>query len=218
MKQKNIIGKTFGLLFVKEQDQKSCGKEIKYICECMCGNQVSVSGNNLRKGHTKSCGCLKLADEDIVGKQFGQLTVLSRSNERKVRGKYARIQYQCRCDCGKILLVYRDSLINEDIKSCGCLNLNKDIPENLRQEFIEGTQISKIQNKITKANKSGIVGVNWDKSRKKWMAGIRFKGHRYNLGYFDNLEDAAKIRQEAEKQFFGEFLEWYSQQVTAKLN
>lgn len=28
-------------------------------CQCSCGCKIIVSGNNLRTGHTKSCGCLK---------------------------------------------------------------------------------------------------------------------------------------------------------------
>jgi len=29
-----------------------------WLCQCDCGNEVTVSGNNLRSGNTKSCGCL----------------------------------------------------------------------------------------------------------------------------------------------------------------
>lgn len=77
--------------------------------------------------------------------------------------------------------------------------------------FFEGTQPSKIQldKTPTKANKSGVVGVNWDKSRNKWQATIRFKGKKYNLGRFDDIQDAIDARKEAEKQLFGSFIEWY---------
>ena len=29
-----------------------------WLCECDCGNLTTVSGSNLRRGKTKSCGCL----------------------------------------------------------------------------------------------------------------------------------------------------------------
>lgn len=76
----------------------------------------------------------------------------------------------------------------------------------------DGTQPSRIAlDKMPSiANKSGVVGVNWDKSRGKWMAGIRFKGHKYNLGRFDNIQDAIDARKEAEQRLFGDFLEWYN--------
>ena len=33
-------------------------RDIIYLCKCDCGNEVNVKGNNLRCGHTQSCGCL----------------------------------------------------------------------------------------------------------------------------------------------------------------
>lgn len=30
-----------------------------YLCQCDCGSKLIVAGANLRKNHTKSCGCLK---------------------------------------------------------------------------------------------------------------------------------------------------------------
>ena len=46
-------------------------------------------------------------------------------------------------------------------------------------------------------NKSGIVGVSWDKSRHKWVAYIRANQKNKNLGRFDNLEDAISARETA---------------------
>lgn len=31
----------------------------------------------------------------------------------------------------------------------------------------------------------------------------------YHLGYFDNIDKAAKVRKRAEKELYGDFLEWY---------
>lgn len=88
--------------------------------------------------------------------------------------------------------------------SCGCINKDKDMPERIKSSFVNGTQLDKIQSIPTKANKSGVVGVNWDKSRGKWQASLRFRGHKYNLGRFDDFDEAAKIRKEAGKKIFGE--------------
>lgn len=64
IRKKDITGKTFGLLKVIEADNNyKQEKEIKntkayWKCECVCGNKITVSGDNLRNGHTQSCGCM----------------------------------------------------------------------------------------------------------------------------------------------------------------
>lgn len=36
------------------------GKRLtRWLCKCDCGNEIKVTSVNLKKGHTKSCGCLK---------------------------------------------------------------------------------------------------------------------------------------------------------------
>ena len=46
-------------------------------------------------------------------------------------------------------------------------------------------------------NTSGVTGVCWVKSRRKWYAQIMVAGKDINLGYFDNLQDAAAVRERA---------------------
>lgn len=50
----------------------------------------------------------------------------------------------------------------------------------------------------SKANKSGVTGVYWNKFAKKWHASIGDNGTVRYLGLFRNLEDAAKARKDAE--------------------
>lgn len=47
-------------------------------------------------------------------------------------------------------------------------------------------------------NKSGVNGVNWHKTAKKWMARIYLGGMQKSLGYFDSLDDAVAARKAAE--------------------
>ncbi len=63
------------------------------------------------------------------------------------------------------------------------------------------------QNKgITKRNTSGIKGVHFNKERGKWQAQIKHNEKKYHLGYFNNIEDAIKKRQEKALELFGEFI------------
>lgn len=200
-----LEGKTFNQLHVKEYIGNG-----KYHCICKCGNICDVFGANLRSGHTTSCGHIKLT-ADLTGNIYGCLKVIERSEGRK-RGKIKRVRWRCMClNCGEITDVYADSLTSGYVKSCECIREKKGMPETIKNDFINGTQKSKLLSKPTKSNKSGFVGVNWDKSRDKWQASIRFQGHKYNLGRYDSFEAACQARKEAEIKYFGDILASYKE-------
>ena len=54
----DMTGKKFGRLTVVEFDpNKKINNKAYWICKCDCGNILSVRGQDLRQGKTKSCGC-----------------------------------------------------------------------------------------------------------------------------------------------------------------
>lgn len=52
---------------------------------------------------------------------------------------------------------------------------------------------------------TGITGVKWHKENSKWLAGIKINGKYIHLGCFDNIDIAIGVRQQAEREYFGEF-------------
>ena len=58
---KDMTGMKFGKLTVISLDHKDKRGECKWLCRCDCGNEKIVSGNKLRSGNTKSCGCYQKA-------------------------------------------------------------------------------------------------------------------------------------------------------------
>ena len=61
-KEKDITGIRFGKLIAIKKDKskiKGSQKRCFWIFKCDCGNIVSICKNNVIKGLTKSCGCLK---------------------------------------------------------------------------------------------------------------------------------------------------------------
>jgi len=54
----DLTGKRFGRLTVLSRAENA-GNMSRWLCECDCGNQTIVYGNNLRRGYTQSCGCYR---------------------------------------------------------------------------------------------------------------------------------------------------------------
>lgn len=211
MKRKDLTGQTFGRLTALEYKENG-----KWLCQCQCGNTTEVFTENLTSGHTKSCGCLKDKASSYIGETYGSLTIKEVKYIKTSDDGKGYTKCRCLCGCGRTKTIRLDSLLAGDVTTCGNCKIDefkKKRTKSLKEkEFIQGTQVGKIKfdKKPIKANKSGVTGVNWDKSRGKWMAGIRFQGKRYNLGRFDDISDAISARKEAEKAIFGSFIEWYT--------
>jgi len=58
-KAKDIAGQRFGRLVAIEDSGKRSHSHILWRCICDCGNETLVTANNLLKGKTRSCGCLR---------------------------------------------------------------------------------------------------------------------------------------------------------------
>lgn len=67
--RKDMIGQRFGRLTVLGYAGKSKNRLIVYLCRCVCGKETKVDGLSLRRGHSRSCGCLNSDDKrSRVGK------------------------------------------------------------------------------------------------------------------------------------------------------
>lgn len=77
--------------------------------------------------------------------------------------------------------------------------------EHKRELYVDGTSVPNLTQKISKNNKTGVKGVRWDRSRLKWAAHIYFKGKCYQLGRFDDINDAIEARRKKEEELFGPY-------------
>lgn len=76
IREKNLInlsGKKFGKLLVIERKESSKTGQARWLCQCDCGNKRIIFGNSLRKGRTKSCGCLRKTKIGIGTASFNSL-------------------------------------------------------------------------------------------------------------------------------------------------
>lgn len=58
VKYKDLTTKRFGKLVVLRSDSRTKNNQLRWLCQCDCGKQKIVRGDSLRKGMTKSCGCI----------------------------------------------------------------------------------------------------------------------------------------------------------------
>lgn len=109
-KRQNLTGKRFGQLTVLEYDTE----KQKWKCQCDCGNVTYKTTGHLNAGTATSCGCKQ--KQNLIGKRFGKLFVLEKSENRR-RGHYLWI---CQCDCGNICEKPTGELNAGTATSCGC--------------------------------------------------------------------------------------------------
>lgn len=122
--KEDLVGKRFGKLVVLSLDGKKeyPSGDSKYLwkCRCDCGNIVSPTGNALKSSNTTSCR--KCLFEDLTGKSFGKLTVLSRVKDAVNESTGRKIvMWNCSCSCGNSHIVSSGNLNRGNVKSCGCL-------------------------------------------------------------------------------------------------
>lgn len=70
--------------------------------------------------------------------------------------------------------------------------------ENLRDVSIK---LNSLNRPKQKNNQSGVTGVKWSKSCRKWEAAIQVNGEKIGLGFFLTFEMAAEARKKAEAKY-----------------
>ena len=117
-------GQVFERLTVLSRAEKQGGMRM-WLCQCSCGVERAIRDAHLKKGITKSCGCLsrdvqvgkaKERAGSVIGRKINQWDVLSLSPRRAKQGG---VYFNCRCVCGQEREVAGDGLLAGRSKSCG---------------------------------------------------------------------------------------------------
>lgn len=136
-----LLGQRFGRLLVIEETNKRKYGDIVWKCKCDCGNIKEIMTRNLTSGNTVSCGCYhnelwkKQITNNKIGKTYGKLTVLEKTN-KTVAGGWI---WKCKCECGNIVEVSSASLQSGHTISCGCV---KSKGEEQISQILNQNQIS----------------------------------------------------------------------------
>lgn len=122
----------------------------KIKVKCFCGNIFNVYLNKLKRGHTKSCGCLALykIKQKMIGKKFGDLLVL----EFIKTDKHRAAVWKVKCDCGKIKELSSSRLTSGNDTGCGNC-----------KRMINGVRASREQLMIKNMLDKGIINYRYGK-------------------------------------------------------
>lgn len=119
---KDITNQRFGRLIALYPNGKTSNGITLWHCQCDCGTEKDIRITSLNNGETKSCGCLRsdFKAQDLTNKRFGHLVALKRvANDTN----YAYCMWECRCDCGKTIILPSRSLVSGNTQTCGtCYN------------------------------------------------------------------------------------------------
>ena len=122
----DLTGRKFGILKVLYRDTNSNSGKVRWVCQCKCGNIVSVLADSLRNGNTHSCGCLKhKIQHDLTGQTFGYLKVIA--PVKNPRSSSNETRWQCHCEnCGRTVEINSYNLRHSDpYGHCKCTRFNK---------------------------------------------------------------------------------------------
>lgn len=177
------------------------------LFKCDCGKLKSIVISSVKRGKTKSCGCLQ-----------GQLK----------HGKYRTKEYNTwnsmiqRCTNPnhrhfnhyggrgiKVCHRWLESFENfyEDMGECvdSSLTLDRvDVDGDYTKENCRWVNWS-VQNRnkrLSKQSLSGKCGVMWCKRHSKWQVQITVNKKQIWLGYFENLDEAVAAREKVEAEYF----------------
>lgn len=207
----DLTGQIFGDLTVlsrAEKQRKNGG--IWWTCQCSCGNYYDVPGSLLVTGRRTHCGSQahpkNYASVNIANQRFHRLLALYPLKARDAKGA---VIWHCRCDCGNEADISYNNLVYGNIKSCGCKKKERDKELGSMLTHVAGTSIDILRSKkIPSDNTTGYKGVYLIKG--KYLAKIVFQKKAYYLGTYDQIEDAAEARKEAEEVLFDSVTEHYA--------
>ncbi len=222
----DLTGKKFGKLTVLSKS-RNIGKNVSWTCVCDCGNKRDVISNNLTRGHTKSCGCLRaekayetrkksrqvneyeIHESFVIGKLKGGKTFIIDLDDfdkiKNIRWSLETGDYLAGyTESGKRVRMHR--LIANCPKGSIVDHINHNTLDNRKSNLrICNSKENAKNHKVNSKNKSGFSGVTYRKDNKKWRATITADYKIINLGCFNTKEEAIEARKRAEIKYFKDF-------------
>lgn len=229
----DITGKRYGRLTVicraKDHIQPNGSHVVMWKCLCDCGEDITTSGISLRRGKTKSCGCLHKDCAKKQGRNNKKYNKYDLSGEYGIGWTantnqpfyfdledYDKIKNYCwyENDDGyiktnetgsrKTIAMHRMVLDIDNDYQVDHIRHNVNDNRKSQLRVVTGTQNNMNRRKQSN-NTSSITGVYWDKAKQRWCAEIMINRKNIYIGVYKNFNDAVIARKKAEEKYFGEY-------------
>lgn len=154
----DLTGQKFGKLTVIKLDSYNRGEErTKWICECECGNIVSVYSTNLVRNHTVSCGCSSrsIGEENIENllKKNNITYAREYSFEDLISKKRLRFDFA----------IFKDNQLSHLIEFDGRQHNNDYTPWNSEETLQQRQERDKLKNKYCKDKNIKLIRIPYEK-------------------------------------------------------
>jgi hypothetical protein len=214
----DLSGQKFNHILVIERVPRERGSTgaTKWKCVCDCGKNLVITGYELKIGHTKSCGCMKVERIRLLNKKNYEEGFQKTSEYQSWKAMIHRCNnpnYRYYHEYGgrgiSVCDRWRDfGLFLEDMgskpspkHSIDRIDVNGNYePGNCRWATSEEQTRN---SRVRKDGSSGVRGVYLDKTTGKWIANISVGGKKRKFGKYENKEDAIKARRELEIKYWG---------------
>jgi hypothetical protein len=207
----------FDCIYNYNKKCKVCGKDV--YCKDLCSKHYYQMANHGEVLDT-SPKTTQEPNEIIKYNNYAEVIILNKRYEEKARVKIdfddidlikeykwtidGNGYVSCNRKKEKTVLMHR--LIINCPNDMMVDHINHDILDNRKENLRIVTRSQNLRNRdLGKNNKSGCNGVNWHKESQKWIARITVNKKVIYLGVYDNLDEAIRVRKEAEIKYFGEY-------------
>jgi hypothetical protein len=197
MKKIDLTGNVYGRLTVLGDVGKRTGQgRVLWHCLCECGNTTHVRADHLKNGSITSCGCL---NDEKKRERFKDLTNIETDNFKIIDRAYSkngRIYWNCICKhCGNHIELQSNQI--SKYLSCGCKH-NRSTKERMA-EISDPESLKTIR--PTAKSTTGVRGVYFNKRKNRYQVFINVDKKTKYLGSYVSLEEATKMRREAEEKY-----------------
>ena len=200
--EEDMKPKLIGETWRKYPTEKSSQLVTYGLFECQyCGKEFECPVSNVKRGNTKSCGCLVgkntthgLKSNRFYDTWYGMLQRCTNPNHKAYKNYGGRGITVCEewLDIKNFVAWAEATYPNIEDATLDRIDNDKGYsPENCTWSD-KTTQA--VNQRVRKDNKSGYVGVSWNKRDKKWCANIRINKISKQIGSFKTKEEAIQAR------------------------